>query len=875
MRSALLFRLATVVTLLTLASACDVFSSTCKDSDRTCLSNPLLAKGVDGECTRTADCKDGLFCDANKCSFRGDTKTGEKCRLTAECGDADYCGSQRVCQLAGLAGKGADCMTTGDCKHGLVCETPDLGDLRSVNLASLAEISGQCKAGGTLEQGMECASVSECLAGLNCVEIDQGSGVRRCFSLPPSDTELPAIPLLWGGIDCPEVAATDAKESYFLVPRTGKKPKPSDFYSLPFPNDIRLKGGSIDMQGHPVAPSSFGLPFVERYIEVAGEDLSGFSTNPVISFRFSHPYDFSTVHGEDTMTGKPATVSIIDITPSSPQYGKEVGLAYKTSEGKLSNYVCPHWLALRVVGGSAGSDPVPAPLRPGTTYAAIVTKGVTPTKSKDGMSGGSFARGADLDALLGATAPADADLKAAYTAYKPLRDWAADKGENPANFLNVAVFTTQEPEALIPKLRAQIQNEMPSVSMLTECVDKNTPSPCEDLTDKMKPRGLCRDANPDFVEVYGKIKLPIFQTGTPPYTEPTDGGGFELDGSGTPKVQRYEDVCFAMSVPKKPAPAAGYPVLVYGHGTGGAFNGEMDGGGFAPTLARGSIPAVLIAIDMPEHGSRRGDSTESPEGLFYNFLNPRAARDNVLQGSADLMSVVRWVKVGGGLPAVGSLPKTTLDVAHIALMGHSQGATHSALVASYEPDIIGVVLSGVGGHLSTSMLTKTMPVDIASVVPLGLLDPDSSFKLAGGLFNPGLAIIQSVFDRADPINYAQHLYRNPTAEVPTGLHAFMTYGIGDSFAPVETQTAYALAGRLTAVAPLTPDVPLTQANGPLVENVSVGGTPRSVGMRQYTPVPPSDGHFVGVSVGQPGRPEVERFLDMLLAGMPPEIGTAP
>ena len=97
-------------------------------------------------------------------------------------------------------------------------------------------------------------------------------------------------------------------------------------------------------------------------------------------------------------------------------------------------------------------------------------------------------------------------------------------------------------------------------------------------------------------------------------------------------------MCMAISVPKTAAPASGYPVLVFGHGTGGSFTGEMASSGFAQVLATATTPGVLVAIDMPEHGSRRGDSTDEPENLFYNFLNPRAARDNVLQGAADLFS---------------------------------------------------------------------------------------------------------------------------------------------------------------------------------------------------------------------------------------------
>ena len=61
--------------------------------------------------------------------------------------------------------------------------------------------------------------------------------------------ELPALPALWQGTKCPVVADNDTKQSYFEVPRGGK---PLDeFYALPFPNDIRLKDGHIDLSGHP------------------------------------------------------------------------------------------------------------------------------------------------------------------------------------------------------------------------------------------------------------------------------------------------------------------------------------------------------------------------------------------------------------------------------------------------------------------------------------------------------------------------------------------------------------------------------------------------------------------------------------------------
>jgi hypothetical protein len=43
-------------------------------------------------------------------------------------------------------------------------------------------------------------------------------------------------------------------------------------------------------------------------------------------------------------------------------------------------------------------------------------------------------------------------------------------------------------------------------------------------------------------------------------------------------------------------------------------------------------------------------------------------------------------------------------------------------------------------------------------------------------------------------------------------------------------------------------------------------------MRQYAPKDGVDGHFVGTDQGQDGRPDVERFLDQVLAGSSPAIG---
>jgi hypothetical protein len=870
MRLGLLLRHTLAVMMFTCVGGCQLFDTTCDEDDRECLSSGIFGTGLGGECRRTADCKTGLYCEDGTCNARGDTARGDECRLTAECGDDDYCGSQRVCTLAGLTEEGESCQSTGDCRRGLVCNTPDLSEVGTLSLDALATLSGECDQAGTLEQGEPCEDITECLAGLTCIPTAQATAVlegledidgldsfsgfmsedgvdKRCGSLPPTDIEIPLLPGLWDGVECAEIADDATAESFFEVPRDGDEV--TEFYRLPFPNDIRRRAnGAPDMSGHPTPPTDFGLPFVERYIEIAEQDLDGFSTNPVVYFRFSHEYSFGSVNG--------STVKIVDITPGSDGYDEDASIEWKVTSGDLSNYICPHWLGLR--------RPIGSPLDPGTTYAAIVTTGLRTDNDS------TFARGADFGAMLGSSEPSDPDLAAAWEKYEPLRDWIDDTNVNPDSILNATVFTTQNVETAIAGARSDITStNKPTVSDLTVCESSSTVSPCEDA----EGRGACRAASDDFIEIHGRIALPRYQDGTLPYETPEDGGGFVFDGD-TPQRQGTEDVCFAMSVPTAAAPSGGYPVLIYAHGTGGVFNGQMGSNGYAQFAATASTPSIVLAIDMPMHGERKGSETDKKEDeLFFNFLNPRAARDNVLQGSADLIALAYFTQAGGieaqDSPTGEAIP---FDEGRVALMGHSQGGTHTAVMLPYAQEASGAVLSGTGGHLATSLLTKTSPVNIAAVIPLGLLDPDDDFNLAAGDYNPALSIIQMVFDRADPINYARRVRRSPTDVLPTGMHVMMTYGVGDTFSTEETLQAYARAGFFTHVEPVIVDFGLPLANAPLMNNATVGGMPRTIGMRQYTPSGDTDGHFVATRSDQPGRPDVEAFLEAVLNFDPPEIG---
>ncbi len=238
---------------------------------------------------------------------------------------------------------------------------------------------------------------------------------------------------------------------------------------------------------------------------------------------------------------------------------------------------------------------------PATPTRAILTTAI------HSATGAAAAPDADLTALLAPAAPAtDTALAAAWTAYQPLRDWLASRGAMAPAVAAAAVFTVQDAPGHVARLAAAVAAQpAPVLSALTRC-DAGVTSPCDDGT----PARACVAADPKFHEIHGKLTIPIFQQGTAPYQKPADGGGI-TETAGVPQVARTEAVCFALTIPKATAPAAGWPLVVYHHGTGGSMRSIVTDG-IAGALAGGTPAAAGLGFDAVEHGARRGASTGQP-----------------------------------------------------------------------------------------------------------------------------------------------------------------------------------------------------------------------------------------------------------------------
>jgi predicted esterase len=754
----------------------------------------VTSNGVGAMCTADSGCRTGLVCaPATKtCQPPGTRAAGGACTLTAECMAGQYCSFDGVCAPRGNVPAGGKCTLEGECAAG-ICNYQGL--------------SGTCAPAGMADLGGACSKATDCMGGLIC-------SLGKCQTLETIEP--------WQGAVCPDQTAM-APRALFKVPRpTGTG---DDFYALPFPNDIRKSNGKVSLAGHPT-PGARYLPFdpVKGYFSLVEQDLAGFGLNPGVFFRFSRNPGVDSVR-------KPGAVSLVNITPGSPEYGKAHAILTPELRTGKSYYVCAPYLIVHSKWGD--------PLRAGETYAAVVRREVTDESSLP------FDRDDDFLALLSST-PQSGDLATAWAAYAPLRAWLSDQKVAADTILTAAVFTTQKVEEPITGLRRAVrEGAAPEVKGVVKCGDPGVKSPCDDgKTGDAHARG-CSPPSASYDEYQGTVAIPVFQTGTKPYE--MEGGGIQFDATGKATSVGSEDVCFTLTVPKGAAPATGWPLVVYAHGTGGSYRSVVDQG-LSEDYAKGELPAgaaqpmATLGYDGALHANRRGGSERSPDELVYNFVNARAARDNGLQAAADLFVIAR---------AMETFSTVKVDAAKLMLYGHSQGGNAAALAAPYEPLFGTTVMSGTGGTLTFSLLAKKKPVDIAAGVPLLLGDPKVDE------LHPILNVLQMYFERSDAVNFGRRLFSEP----PAGVNArsvLHIYGTADTYAPVLTQQTYALAAGFPVLSPPVEDFMLMRVPPPVKGNITVGAGTITALEAQFTPTS-GDGHFVSTS-----HPVARRYIQQML-----------
>lgn len=788
-----------------------------------------------GEACGGTECRSGLDCVAGTCAPGMSLQEGERCVMGAEC-DADLqcalgpCPIQGVdvcpvCVEAGNNEEGEGCQSDLDCTTGLRCV--------------LVGFSAQCARAGDADLGQGCEVQPDCFQGLFC-----------------NDGECSLEPPLFQGITCPEPNDEDVM-AYFSVPGAEGTPDDADYFQFPFPNDFRLReDGRPELGDFPTpGPGLMDVDIVARYVEAIERRGSGWSTNPTVIFRFSGAIDLDSFQFDSTGF-RGVNIIDVDALPSEPAQGVRHHSTHYSVAGR-SNYVCDNWFGIRTPRNT---------LIPGHRYVVFLLNGTS-------AHGEPILRSPQFEAMLGQSAPKDEVLARAWRAHAPLREMIAfyqgsEFELDPGQISVATVITTGDTPDEMRKLAGAVRDsETPTASKWVRCDAENS-SPCPSA---IGGEGrACEAAADGYDEYQALLEVPIFQQGEAPY--------LEEGGLVTSEVQRTEKICVSLSVPTLDPPASGWPIVIYGHGTGGSYRSHLT-----PTVARRLAEQGIASFgyDQVQHGPRRGEGEGSdmdPEQLFFNFVNPDAARGNPLQGAADVLSVLRFLSQGG-LAMAGETGDVAISVdpSRIAIYGHSQGATHASMALPFST-LPGGVLSGNGGGLVEALLGKKKPVDIAGAIPFVIQDVDSSGQLRMGDKHPVLSLLQTYIDPADPVNFAALLAARPEPE-QTRRSVLQTFGLDDSYAPPATLGRFVYAAELMDLAAPPAPLQLTGANrlaleaasGPVSGNVPASddeADPHTLVCRQYAPE--TDGHFVADEVPQ-ANADVIAFLSALTSGTVPVV----
>ncbi len=580
----------------------------------------------------------------------------------------------------------------------------------------------------------------------------------------------------------------------------------------PFPSDAVGPAGWSALTG---PPGSVPLQLLLDQVTTA----SGFGTNAPVFFRFEPPIPTQFLPFPHESVRADSPLQLVDIDARSPEYGRRIPLRWTDLDGE-GTYTRPGLFAVAPVAG--------IPLRPRTTYAALVTTAF-----------------AEPDPAFTAALDGDGPTAASL---RPLVDALPFLGLERRDLAVATVFTTADVTGVLDRV----------VRFLDERVE---PARVRPELDRLYEVGSYEVFRTDYA-------TPLFMRGDKPYA--LSGGAFELREDGLPVIQGWDRMRLSVTIPTDPAlatpPPDGFPVAVYLHGTGGnyrTFANSSDPLEVAEWLA--PLGIVGLGIDLPLHGPRGTDDTQIDLHSF-NILQPESALHIHRQGAADLIYLLQRLERGLTLtrPDGTAVP---LDPARVVVIGHSQGGLSAALALPWAGELTdGVVLSGTGGLLSITAVERKDILDFAELARdlLGFADGEALDEL-----HPISAVLQTGVEPTDPVNYARAWFREDL-----GLHraaptdVLLTSGLRDDNVPFRCSEALAAAAAMpvigqrytaTEAAILEGTDDRRLPSGPTV--VGWDGRPVAAGLSQW-----SDGtHFV-IFDEVPARDLVRSFVVDVLDG---------
>ena len=593
-------------------------------------------------------------------------------------------------------------------------------------------------------------------------------------------------------------------------------PNGSSMYDFPFPSDHLLTDeGYMNLDGFPnPMPSSL----IRDFVAYGNSHYKGWGTDSALYVRFSDALDPDALPSPWDSREDSSPVLLINIDPASPEYGQRTPLQVGVNLEAGDDYFPPNTLA---------TAPHPGfPLMPATTYALVVTTGL---KAADGSNVGApdimkrLVMGVDSD---------NGDLADLLDIYQPLRDFMA-AGKAPFTACDVAaatVFTTMDPMEDLRKIRTYINEKMTLPQIIN--VERNEEQEYH-----------------DYYAFDGIYTSPNFQKGDVPYNE-DNTGGFRWDANGNPIVQRIERLRFRVVVPSDmEMPAEGWPIVMYAHGTYGDFETFARNSKMMPANILTKKGLAVIGIDQPMHGARKEGKNFDEGFVSFNFTNPEAGAHAFRQSAIDTLVLTRafkesFLSIPADVSPTGA--EIRFDPAKVLFLGHSHGGISGSLVMGLEDQISAAVLSGAGGLLAKTILLRKDYFNFEELIKLMLgIDEEKTLTL----LHPAIALIQSMVEVTDPINYAPfYVTHNPTGH---GNHMVYTTGFWDEATPHETNEALMTAARFPIMEPAGWSIEGMDLRGMEIQSAPASnnctgpdGQPVTCGVHQYNSDEASHTHYV-------------------------------
>ncbi|HQZ80421.1 MAG TPA: hypothetical protein PK681_07360 [Steroidobacteraceae bacterium] len=517
---------------------------------------------------------------------------------------------------------------------------------------------------------------------------------------------------------------------------------------LPYPTDLYFSGSTDGTLN--IAPANSLIP-----AQAALNSIDGYGVNAPIRARFSGAVSAASLTAASVRVVRvnidnttKATVGVAGVLVPGVDYS--VGLATDAGVGNQIVEIRP----LRPLVPSTGAT--------NNGYLVLLTNGITDAAGtaavpdtdyatiKNALAGGSTCPGITNPTMNGVCRLTGAHLQI-----------ATGVGLNPANVVLSFSFSTGSTRDSLAAVAAGASAH----PIVVQATGLNTK--------QINP------ALPGVADVYaGILQIPYFLSKAAPLTgswqgnpSPVGGTRFLTRFNPIPVATETLSVPLLASVPNaasgRTRPASGWPVVIFQHGITGNRTNML---GLADSFAAQGF--VVVAIDLPLHGitdpmsplyqaanertfnldvMNNTSGAAGPDGVidssgasFINLSSLLTSRDNLREGSADLLTFVRSV---GNLDLNGDAVPD-IDATRIHFVGQSLGSIVAVPWLSLSTAVQTATLSVPGGVIAQLLRDSPTfgPRINAGLQAQGLV-PGTT------LYNQFFRDAQNVVEAGDPVNY--------------------------------------------------------------------------------------------------------------------------